>query len=199
MKKIVTTTLMATAITFSLFVFMQFLISSDKVNVTVLPNDIPVVVMSLPDERPPAAKPVMELKPPMVTPPIPSPVEAPTENVGPATFEFAPPVISTTGGFKGITLNKKTNNEATPLVRVAPKYPIKAAMDGIEGWVVLTFTINSMGGVVNISVLESEPKRIFDKAARQALKKWKYKAKKVDGTAVEQKNLSVQLDFNMSK
>jgi protein TonB len=63
----------------------------------------------------------------------------------------------------------------------------------------LAFDINTIGQVVNISVVDSLPKRVFDKAAKQALKKWKYKAKLVDGKAVAQHNFSVQLDFNMSQ
>jgi protein TonB len=91
------------------------------------------------------------------------------------------------------------NNEARPIVRVNPKYPMDAMREGTEGWVKLAFDINKVGKVVNISVIDSQPKRIFDKAARQALRKWKYQAKSVDGQAVYQKSRTVQLDFSMEQ
>ena len=92
---------------------------------------------------------------------------------------------------------KATDADARPVVRINPKYPPTAAKNGKECWVKLIFNINEIGGVFNIRVLDSQPKRIFDKAAKQALKKWKYHAKLANGKAIIQKNLSVQLNFKM--
>ncbi|MFB1000584.1 MAG: energy transducer TonB, partial [Colwellia sp.] len=86
-----------------------------------------------------------------------------------------------------------------PRGRVNPTYPMEAMRKGTEGWVKLAFDINKVGKVVNISVIDSQPKRIFDKAARHALRKWKYQAKSVDGEAVYQKARTVQLDFSMEQ
>ena len=46
-------------------------------------------------------------------------------------------------------------------------------------------------------VFANKPKRIFDKEAKRALRKWKYKPKVVDGKPMRQPGLSVQLDFKM--
>ena len=91
------------------------------------------------------------------------------------------------------------DGEATPIVRIDPKYPPQAARDGREGWVRLSFTINEVGGVDDIEVIEAEPKRVFDREARRALRKWKYKPKIVDGKAVKQTNMFVQLDFKLEQ
>jgi protein TonB len=45
-------------------------------------------------------------------------------------------------------------------------------------------------------VLDSQPKRIFDRAATRALKKWKYRPRVVDGTAVERVE-EIQLTFDL--
>ena len=48
-----------------------------------------------------------------------------------------------------------------------------------------------------MNVIDAEPKRVFDKEAKRALRKWKYKPKVVDGKAMKQVGLTVRLDFNM--
>ena len=90
------------------------------------------------------------------------------------------------------------DGDATPIVRIEPKYPIQAARDGKEGYVILSFTINKIGGVEDVTVLEAQPKRVFNKEAKRALRKWKYKPKVVDGKAMKQPGLTVQLDFKMN-
>ena len=80
-----------------------------------------------------------------------------------------------------------------------PKYPVQAARDGLEGWVQLTFSIEPDGTVSDIVILASQPKRVFDQAAIQALKKWKYHASIVQGVAVKRSGLHIQLDFNLDK
>jgi protein TonB len=88
-----------------------------------------------------------------------------------------------------------TDGDATPIVQVPPQYPLIAARQGIEGWVKLSFSIDKTGSVTNVQILESSPARMFDRAAKKALKKWRYKAKFVDGAPVIQDNLQVKLDF----
>lgn len=91
------------------------------------------------------------------------------------------------------------DGDASPIVRIDPKYPQQAARDGKEGWVKLSFTITELGGVEDVEVIDSEPKRIFDREAKRALKKWRYKPKVVDGVAQRRPGLTVQLDFSMNK
>ncbi|MDE0119264.1 MAG: energy transducer TonB [Bdellovibrionales bacterium] len=97
------------------------------------------------------------------------------------------------GGFGGANLG----SEVTPLVRIEPQYPRKAAMQGIEGWVRLQFDITPTGMVSGVQVLAAKPSNIFDRAAIKALRKWKYRPKVENGKPVEQKGLKVQLDFKL--
>ncbi len=91
------------------------------------------------------------------------------------------------------------DKEPTPLVRVDPRYPVTAANQGIEGFVELIFNINKEGKVENIHILHSEPKRVFDKAAKDALRKWRYQPRIVNKKAVNTNDVKVRLDFTLAK
>jgi TonB family protein len=51
--------------------------------------------------------------------------------------------------------------------------------------------------VTHLQVIDSSPADVFDDHAKRALSNWRYKAKRVDGVAVMQENLLIQLDFNL--
>jgi periplasmic protein TonB len=84
-----------------------------------------------------------------------------------------------------------------PLVRIEPQYPRQAAMSGVEGWVRLRFDITPTGDVTNVEVVESEPRRVFDAAARAAVLRWKYRPQMVDGRPETLEGILVQLDFKL--
>lgn len=89
------------------------------------------------------------------------------------------------------------NRDAMPLVRIEPEYPINARQNGIEGWAVVQFTISAAGTVKNAVVVASEPGTVFDRAALNAVTKWKYNPKVVDGRPVERSGIQVRFDFEM--
>ena len=90
-----------------------------------------------------------------------------------------------------------SDTDIVPLVRVQPIYPVRAQERGIEGYVIMSFTISPTGTVKNPVVLESSPSRIFDRAAIRAIKKWKYRPKIEDGKAVERPNVEIKLTFDL--
>lgn len=60
-------------------------------------------------------------------------------------------------------------------VRMEPKYPLNAIKKRIDkGQVTYTFDLNSEGKPTNIKVVESNPKKIFDKSGIEALENWRY-------------------------
>lgn len=89
------------------------------------------------------------------------------------------------------------DTEAIPMVRVQPMYPPTAAQQRIEGWVQLEFTITKSGSVSSPRVLKAHPPGIFDRAALQAIRKWKYKPKIVEGQRVERPGIKVRLTFEL--
>ena len=66
-----------------------------------------------------------------------------------------------------------------------PDYPPTALAQHVSGSVTLEFTVNVRGETRDIHVLESLPTGVFDQAAINAVKHWRYAPMVVDGAAVE--------------
>ena len=101
--------------------------------------------------------------------------------------------IGDTGGFQMAS----ADGDAVPMVRVPPQYPEKAQQRGIEGRVLIEFTISKAGTVKNPKVIAFEPSKIFNKAALKAVKQWKYNPKIVNGQAVEQAGIRISIPFRL--
>lgn len=61
-----------------------------------------------------------------------------------------------------------------PVIRINPTYPVHAARNDIEGFVILSFDISEIGKPINIQIIDAKPRGYFEKSARRAIKKWKY-------------------------
>lgn len=112
-----------------------------------------------------------------------TPLAPPAPAPAPVVKTVAKP-IETSG--HGEDDNKVTSG-VVPIVRVPPKYPPRAASRHIEGWVRVEFTITPDGEVEDAVVKSAEPDEIFDDAALNAIAKWEFKAKIVNGVAVKQR------------
>ena len=95
--------------------------------------------------------------------------------------------------------NFKSDGEYLPIVRVEPIYPTRAASRGIEGYVIMEFTVTSNGSVTDPEVVEAEPSSIFNSAAERAVLKWKYKPRVVDGTPVDVPGVRTMLTFKLDQ
>ena len=94
------------------------------------------------------------------------------------------------GGMSGF------DTDVIPIVRQAPKYPQRAMQARLEGYVILDVTIAPDGSVTEASVMESNPPRIFDQAAINAVKRWKFRPKIVDGQPQSQR-AKQRLEFTL--
>jgi protein TonB len=138
---------------------------------------------------------------PEQAPPPPQMNMAKAMNPSDAVGEIVPMVDT------GMELEKATSlgvgagsdSDIVPLVRVDPEYPARAKQQGIEGWVELKFTITPVGTVENAVVTGSNPSYIFDRAALQAVRKWRYNPKIENGVAVARAGVRVRLRFELSK
>jgi protein TonB len=190
----------ALIITFGLFVAMDKLTSTDKLVIN-SPLETVIIdpVYNEPDEI--LVEAPRKLSPPQVKEiptAIPKNIDDMPEDLMPgvgAEFTLSAPIVKNTFS----TTFAVTDGDVRPIVRVEPKYPIEATRNGIEGWAKLSFTINTIGQVIDVKVLDAEPKRVFDREASRALKKWKYHPQVVDGVPVAKSNMVVVLDFKLAR
>lgn len=111
-------------------------------------------------------------------------------------ISIAPVAVSADIDIGGIGLGS-ADGDYLPIVKVAPIYPRRALSRGIEGWVLLEFTVTRAGTVADVRVLESEPPGIFDKAASEAALKFKYKPRVVDGEPIDVKGVPHKISFQL--
>jgi protein TonB len=202
MGRLIVSIFVGGVIAFVLFIVMAELISNtgrppekgaDSVVIDIVmatPDDATQLRKRVPPPPPPPPK-----QPPKLEPVEPDIAEVDTSGLG-----FSMPTVDVGGASVSIgSVGAMRDGDATPIVRIEPKYPTQAARDGKEGWVKLSFTINEVGGVEDVKVLDADPKRVFDREARRALGKWKYKPKIEDGKPMRQTGLTVQLDFKLDQ
>ena len=94
--------------------------------------------------------------------------------------------------------DSNAEGDVIPIVRIEPQFPREALVKGIEGWVVVEFTIEPDGTVSDPRVVDSNPRRLFDRNAVRAIYKWKFKPRIVDGQPVARR-ATQRLEFTLNK
>jgi len=130
-----------------------------------------------------------------------TPPEAPPQdmdNIDPdaPSVSIAPPTVDTNtdiGGPGGMNI---AEGDYLPIVRVAPVYPARALSRGLEGYVDMSFTVTEAGTVKDPVVMFSTSS-LFERAAINAVLKFKYKPRVVDGVPVEVPNVKTRITFQI--
>ncbi|TCV95728.1 outer membrane transport energization protein TonB [Luteibacter rhizovicinus] len=66
-------------------------------------------------------------------------------------------------------------SDAVLTKQVRPRYPTAAMRANQEGWVDVELSVDGQGVVTNVSVVDSQPKHVFDRAALDAVGRWEFK------------------------
>lgn len=72
-----------------------------------------------------------------------------------------------------------------PTYQAPLAYPKPARSRGVEGYVVLSLLISATGEIEKMQVLESSPAGVFDQAALQGVKQWRFEPAQYQGRAVK--------------
>lgn len=88
------------------------------------------------------------------------------------------------------------DGELVPMARVEPLYPRLAESRGLEGRVLVEFTVTADGSVSGASVIESTD-RLFEDAALAAVARFRYQPRVVDGQAVAVAGVRTEFSFRL--
>lgn len=189
---------LAAGITFGLFGLMTYLIHSNT-KPPAEQEDTKIVDITLPQttveqryQTPKVDKPI--------EPEVPPPDLPQTTTVTPDLDLNISIAAPTTGiDLKVAGGSQFTSGEYLPLVKVQPVYPRRALERGIEGYVIVEFTVTKTGQVRDPVVVEADPPRIFDSAAINAALKFKYKPRVVEGEPIEVPGVQNKITFALAK
>lgn len=187
-------------VVFSLFWVMQFLIQSgtmelDKRKSLKLPDFVRIKQQENVNRREPPPE-----KPPQPDEPPPEPPPPSMDDITPEAGTMA---VSAGAVNTNINLDASgfglapSDGEYLPIVKVQPVYPRRALSRGIEGYVIVEFTVTKQGTTRDIRVVQAKPSGMFDRAAMQAAAKFKYKPRVVDGQAIEVPGVQNKITFEI--
>ena len=127
-----------------------------------------------------------EPPPPEETPPpMPEMREIAQPVVNSPNIDFALPEVAFAmdGPYIG-PFSKSGDRDFMAIARMPPQYPYRAARQGIEGWVKVSFLITEQGLVKDVVVMDAKPEGVFDHAALRAVMKWRFKPRIEDGKPI---------------
>ncbi len=178
---------MAVGITFGLFYGMQALIATGA-SIEERINIVKIVDATMPDI---ALEVIEEIDKPEPIEQVNVEQQAPDKQInlsdGPALNIVRASVdIETSGLDLSSASISATDGDYLPLVAIAPQYPTRAAQRGIEGWCLVSFTVDGLGNVVEetIVVVDAEPPEIFDSSSERAAARFKFQPRVRNGEGV---------------
>ncbi len=182
-------------LTLALFYVMTVLIRGEDMPEFADPPVITVNFLPVLEDQPVPPRRPVEPPPAPTPPPVirlrPDVTTQPGSEVGP----WIPPVVTPTGPVGGVGVS---DGEAVPLVTGTPEYPARAVTNGIQGWVIVEFTIDPQGRVKSPRVVEGQPRGIFDRSALNAIQRYKYKPRVVNGESVSVEGIRQRIVFELT-
>lgn len=181
-KRYISSMAIATVVTFGLFTLMQRLVESGDSRLTEDDGLRLVDMVQVDREIETIRKERTVEKPDDVTPPPDMDIpQVQTLRPGATSVAFSGAQVNAGVDIGGASFGGVSDGDYLPIVKVQPQYPRRAAERGVEGYVLLEFTVTALGTVENPTVIEADPPGYFERAAIRAALKFKYKAKVVNG------------------
>ena len=188
------------AITLGLFFLMQSLIQMGGSALTEPPQGSVLDFVRVKQEEQVEQKDRKPRKPPPPKEPPPQmnqpQMESSSPNAEGSGMDFSADVGDEISLDGGLAL-ESGDGEYLPIVKVAPVYPRRALQRGIEGFVIVEFTVTKQGAVRDPVVVEANPEGIFEQAAIDAALKFKYKPRVVNGEATEVSGVQNRITFQI--
>lgn len=182
-------------VTAALLLVMQHFVHNEDVALGEGATPIPLDWIRIPPDDTVRVKEPKPTKPP---PPDPIPPDQLaklkfTEDGHFPVFALPPPVVDAP------TLRDGSGSSGAllPILTAPPDYPIRARERGLEGFVLVEFTISRTGTVVDPKVVQAEPANIFERSAINAIKRYKYRPRIMNGSPVPVSGVMHRIVFEM--
>ena len=144
------------------------------------------------DPEPPARRKKVEPPPVLIEPPRPLPAHIEIGDEGaPTQFDRVVPVVEEFG---------RAVSDARmpiPFLTPPPEYPQRALARGVEGWVLVSFTIAASGAVADPMVVDADPPGVFDAAALRAVMRYRYRPQIVAGVPTPTPGMLLRIHFEL--
>jgi len=190
----------AAVITLSLFFLMQSLIKSGDTSLSEPPRGSVLDFVRVKQEEVTQQKEREIKKPPKPEAPPPEMQQPQMEATNPdgagANMNFAADLGNEMSLDGGLALDTG-DGEYVPIQRVAAVYPRRAMQRGIQGYVIVEFTVSKSGAVQDPIVLEAQPEGIFEQAAIDAVLKFKYKPRVINGESTAVAGVQTRIEFEL--
>ena len=151
--------------------------------------------VQLPEDNDPIVKSIIPVKPKKIEP---QPIIV-RNTLDPEVEVHVPTIQISQTPIDNGSLKIPKNNQLALSFGLPPVYSPRLINRGIEGYVVVGFSVNQVGDVFDPFVIESEPKGVFDKAALEAIAKFKYKPRYEDDRAVSTAGQRYIFKFELDK
>jgi protein TonB len=192
--------LVSAAITLGLFFLMQSLIQMGGSALTEPPKGSVLDFVRVKPEEQVEKKDRKPRKPPKPKEPPPQmdqpQLDSPSPDSDSSGMSFEADVGGDVALDGGLALDSG-DGEYLPIVKVQAVYPRRALQRGIEGFVIVEFTVTTTGAVRDPVVVEANPKGIFEQAAMDAALKFKYKPRVVNGEPTEVSGVQNRITFKI--
>jgi len=188
----------ALAVTTGLFWTMQFLIeiSHHELNEETTHALLEFVRIER-DEEIVRINRIEELPLPEAPPEMPAQID--TANPDASSVKIGiPEVLGETDIMTTASLDNMYEGDYLPIVKVAPIYPQRALSRGIQGHCVIEYTVTRQGTVRDPKVIDSMcTSSLFHKVSLDAVLKFKYKPRVMDGVAAEVSGVQNKFTFQI--
>lgn len=89
--------------------------------------------------------------------------------------------------------------ELIPGRYITPDYPAAALREGVEGYVIVTFTVTEEGVVEDVAVRESSAPGVFDGEAQRAATRLRFEPRLIDGEPVAVEDVEYRFDWSLPR
>lgn len=181
------------AVTFALLFLMQYMIASGQNSmdddgsyriVDFVRVDRENVVEKKKEKPEPPEKPEQ-------MPDVPEPVVSNEQTT--LQIAMVRPPVTMNSSIGGVGFGAR-DGEYLPIVKVAPIYPPRAQQRGIEGYVIVQYTVTTTGETRDVQVIESSS-TLFERAAVESAMKYRYQPRIIDGSPVEVAGVTTRIVF----